>query len=247
MRAIMLAILCLCAYSAIGEDADTAFCDTIDGTIAEFSNATTVLVNYDGASDYNDSLGSDYIVYRVPQPTKLPGATDCTAYVYGSSVVRAAVFYTCRWTSGQPRSTFVDFGTQIDRCLTEQGYSRPWEGKTKLEGPLIAGVRTEDDGGHFAQFWRGGSAVDGYEVTLKAYKMSAKGVFLQMRFYDSDFRFLQREVRDWYSEHRSAIRHDDPYRYSEGNPFAIARPGAQKETEAYELWINAGENPGEIR
>ena len=101
MRAIMLAILCLCACAAVGEDADTAFCDTIDGAIAELRK----FGHYSASADLNHSLGTDYYVSRVMQPTKLPGAADCTAYVYGDP---ETAFYTCRWTSGSPRSTFVD-------------------------------------------------------------------------------------------------------------------------------------------
>ena len=232
-----LASACLlCTLSAVGEGADTAFCDTIDGTIAEFRDGDD-LIDYRAA---NDSLGSDYRVYRVPRPTKLPGAADCTAYVYDDTV-----FYTCRWTSDSPRSTFVDFGTRLDHCLSERGYSRPWEGKRRLEGPLIAGVRTAEGEGHFAQFWRGGRK-DRYGVILKAYKMSTKGVFLQMRFYDPAFLGLVRQVEDWSSAHASAIITEDRNYYSRDNPFATARPGAQKEEEASELWKNAGENPGEL-
>ena len=238
MRAIMLAIVCLCAYSAVGQDADSAFCDTIDGAIAEFRN----LSRFDSPGSTNSSLGGDYAVHRVPQATKLPGAAECTAYVYGGTV-----FYTCRWTGTNPRSTFVDFGTQLDGCLTERGYSRPWEGET-LEGPLTAGVRTREGQGYFAQFWRGGR--DGrYGVILKAYKMSAKGVFLQMRFYDPNFLDKAHQVWDWEADYisvRASRVLGKSASYSSRNPFASARPGAQKEKEAADLWNNAGENPGEF-
>lgn len=102
-----------------------------------------------------------------------------------------------------------------------------------------------EGGGYFAQFWRGGRN-DRYGVILNAYKMSTKGVFLQIRYYQPEFRDMVRQVRAWTREHHMAIIRDEPYRYSEDNPFEFARSGAQKEKEASELWGDAGENPGEM-
>lgn len=255
MRAIMLAILGLGAYSAIGEDADTAFCDTIDGAIAEFRN-----LDYGGGTEH-DFDESEYSVSRITQPAKLPGAASCGAYVYGA--YRSSRIYTCQWTGNNPRSTFVVFGGQLHSCLAKRGYSAssPVDG----EGPLIAGLRTEDRGDRFTRLWETEGGLD--QFYLVAYKMSTKGVFLQMRFLDDSYGDRKRRIRNWLREHKRAKRNLErcrrqwkqnrmdctvedsmgTYIYGDDNPYKETAGESYPALEAVgELWEKSGRNAGEL-
>lgn len=253
MRAIMLAIVCLCAYFAAGQDADPAFCDAVDGIISEVSGYD----RGDTTKQHLDVTRYEYSVGRVTQPTKLPGAANCGAYVYGLRSSRT-IRYTCQWTGTSPRSTFVNFGTQLHPCLAKRGYSAssPVDG----EGPLIAGSRTTDHEDRFTHVWKTGQGLN--QLYLVAYKVGTKGVFLQIRFFDRSYDDKRRRIRNWVREHerakrnyRKCLRSTDctaseemgEYIYSDDNPYRDAYGEPAPELEAVgELWAKSGRNAGEL-
>lgn len=189
MLATIAFLVCvLCAHSAVGEDANVAFCDTLDG-----------MMNSTFSWDEEFRVGK-YIVVRAMQPTKPPGAVRCVAYGYGvegdtSNDMESSILYTCQWNSSSPRSTFEDFGTRLNACLERQGYSsRPSVG----DGPFIG----EDQGDRFGRSWDGKNP----EIYLWAYKMSGKGVFLRVRNAGiRNFARHKRRIERWLEQHRKAL------------------------------------------
>lgn len=243
MRAIMLAIVCLlCAYSAVGEDGDSAFCDTIDGAIAEFGDKRY----YRTANTERKTLGTggevagvNYTVYRAINPTKLPGATSCVAHVFA----KHTTVYTCKWTPKDPRSTFVSMGSSVASCLGQRGYSSKRIGNN--DGPVVPGVKTSDNGRQFRLTMPKG---DGSTVRLIAHKVAAKGTFLQMIFRaDDTFDSLREQVDDWAFEHElwgycKSTKNERVCRreeYSDNNPFDTSAEFQRRAEETALLWDKA--------
>ena len=187
LAAIAVLACLLCAYSAVGEDGDTSFCDTLDGMM----NST---ISWD-----EELRVGRYTVLSAMQPTKPPGAVRCVAYAYTYSLsdddVQYSTLYTCQWSSSNPRSTFVDFGTRLHACLEKQGYSsRP----SVDDGPFIG----EDQGERFYRYWVGKWP----EIHLAAYKMSGKGVFLRVRYAGiDDYQGKRERLERYLDEHSKAL------------------------------------------
>lgn len=160
LAAIAILACLLCAHSAVGEDGDTSFCDTLYG-----------MMNSTFSWDEEFRVGK-HVVVRTMQPAKPPGAVRCVAYGYGyiegdegdasDDEMSSSILYTCQWRASNPRSTFIDFGTRLDACLVDDDSEF---------------VFWDDQGDQFRSFW--GSGNETPDIDLRAYKMSGKGVFLQ--------------------------------------------------------------------
>ncbi len=232
MRAIMLAIVCLCAYFAVGQDADPAFCDTLDGIMSEVGDYSyyTVVINGELVSKH-EIMGDDnrFSVIQDSDPIKLPGATSCVAMMLGWYTI----VYTCQWMTKKPRSTFVSMGGGVVSCLGKRGFSSYVVSGENENGPAIPGAKTSDGGRRFSlrMFKQISSSQVNMDytyaqVSLFTYKVPTKGTFLCISFYQNDEEYSKRF--SWLKHYAAEAKSGE---YSDNNPL-----GLQSNVKAALIW-----------
>lgn len=166
--ATIMVAWCIDTTTSADDQRNAAFCDSLDGIIYEVRNENFLSMYPDEHwVDSSNGIG----MARIRNVTQLPRVDFCHVDIRDNR----EVIYTCKWTTENPRSTFVSLGSNIASCLKEQGFASP-PSSTVKRGPRISGARTEDRGDHFLLTLRKRKIA----VYLAAFKVSTRGVGLQI-------------------------------------------------------------------
>ena len=213
----------------VGEDI-SAFCEPLDGLIAELDSLSLSSISY-RARERNRAVVDDYRRYfgaydpeisvGIPNAV-LPGASECELWEYDiptgfpqAESGGQGIVYACRWNlSSAVRSEFTSFANNLAACIHRDRSAR---------GPdVVDGLA--DFGERFYTAWAVDMGVVELSLSLSAYKVASKGMTLILQLYDHDedaVSFIAR-VNQALSAQRNRLYDEDFYEAWIGMAITVA-------------------------